>query len=56
MISVNEDGVPQEAPKLQIESDTEQKLFEAGKMRREMRKETMNRNQQLHVGLDTLVT
>lgn len=56
MISVNEDGVPQAAPKLLIESDTEQKLFEAGEMRREMRKETMNRNLQLHVGLDTMIT
>jgi len=56
MISVNENGVPQKAPKLQIESETETKLFEAGKMRREMRKETMNRNQQLHVGLDTMIT
>lgn len=56
MISVNEDGVPQQAPILQIESETETKLFEAGKMRREMRKETMNRNQQLHVGLDTMIT
>ena len=56
MISVNEDGVPQEAPILQIESDTEQRLFEAGKMRREMRKETMHKNQQLHVGIDTLIT
>jgi len=56
MISVDEEGSPQEAPKLQIESETEQKLFEAGKMRREMRKETQNRNEQLHVGLDTMIT
>jgi len=56
MISVNEKGVPQEAPKLLIESETETKLFEAGKMRREMRKETMQKNQQLHVGIDTMIT
>jgi len=56
MISVKEDGTPTEAPKLQIESETEAKLFEAGKMRREMRKETQNRNQQLHVGLDTMIS
>ena len=56
MISVNENGVPQPAPKLKIESDVEQKLYEAGKMRREMRKETNERNLQLHVGLDTMIT
>ncbi len=56
MISVNEDGVPQAVPELQIESETEEKLFEAGKMRREMRKEINERNLQLHVGLDTTVS
>ena len=55
MISVNENGVPQIAPELQIESETEQKLFDAGKMRREMRKETKERNLQLHVGIDTII-
>lgn len=55
MICVNEKGTPQQAPKLQIESETEQKLFEAGKMRREMRKETKERNLQLHVGIDTII-
>ena len=29
--------------------------FEAGKMRREMRKETHEKNLQLHVGLDTMI-
>lgn len=56
MISVNENGEPQKAPTLQIESETEQKLFEAGKMRREMRKEIKERNLQLHVSLDTMIT
>jgi acyl-CoA hydrolase len=55
MISVNENSVPQQAPTLQIESETEQKLFDAGEMRREMRKETKQKNLQLHVGIDTLV-
>ncbi len=55
MICVNEDGVPQQAPTLKIDSEIEQKLFEAGKMRREMRKETKERNLQLHVGLDTMI-
>ncbi len=39
----------------QIESETEQKLFDAGKMRREMRKETKEKNLQLHVGIDTII-
>ena len=56
MICVDENGKPQAAPKLQVESETEKKLFEAGKMRREMRKETHERNLQLHVGLDTMST
>lgn len=56
MISVDENGTPQQAPKLQITSETEEKLFQAGKMRREMRKETKQRNLHLHVGLDTMIT
>ncbi len=53
MVSVNEDGVPQEVPRLKQESETEVKLFKAGKMRCEMRKEIQERNLQLHVGIDT---
>ncbi len=56
MICVNEDGKPQAAPELLIESDTEQKLYDAGKMRREMRQETHEKNLQLHVGFDTMIT
>ena len=55
MICVNENSEPQQAPVLQIESETEQKLFDAGKMRREMHKETKERNLQLHVGIDTII-
>ena len=39
MVSVNEDGKPMEVPRLNIESEIEEKLFEAGKMRCAMRKE-----------------
>ena len=53
MVSVNENGVPQEVPRLQLTSESEKKLFKAGKMRREMRKEIHEKNQQLHVGIDT---
>ncbi len=56
MICVDENGNPQTAPELQVESETEKKLFEAGKMRRAMRKETHEKNLQLHVGLDTMIS
>lgn len=38
-------------PPLQIESETERRLFEADKMRKEMRQEVMERNKTLHVGM-----
>jgi acyl-CoA hydrolase len=56
MIAVNEEGIPQKAPSLKIESETEKRLFDAGSMRREMRKETKEKNLQLHVGLDTMIS
>ena len=56
MICVDENGKPQTAPTLNLETETERKLFEAGKMRREMRKETHEKNLQLHVGLDTMIS
>ena len=52
MVSVDEQGVPQEVPRLQLDSDTEQKLFQAGKMRCDMRREIQERNRALHVGID----
>ena len=52
MVSVNEDGKPMEVPRLNIESEIEEKLFEAGKMRCAMRKEIQERNSKLHVSLD----
>lgn len=52
MVSVDENGKTLSVPRLQLESDTEQKLFEAGKMRCAMRNEIQERNLQLHVGID----
>lgn len=52
MISVDEDGKPLEVPRLQLENEIEQKLFEAGKMRCQMRKEVQEKNLKLHVGFD----
>ncbi len=53
MISVDENGKSQQVPRLNLESETEEKLFQAGKMRCRMRKEIQERNMQLHVGLDS---
>lgn len=53
MVAKDERGNTRRVPPLQIESEVERKLFEAGKMRREMRREIIQRNQDLHVdGLD----
>ena len=52
MISVDENGKSQRVPRLNLASETEEKLFQAGKMRCQMRKEIQERNIQLHVGFD----
>lgn len=49
MVAVGEDGKAQAVPTLEIETGIEQRLFEAGKMRKEMRKEIQQRNDELHV-------
>ncbi len=51
MVAKDESGRTCEVPPLEIESDTERRLFEAGKMRREMRREVAERNRALHVGI-----
>lgn len=50
MVAKDEQGNPKLVPPLELESEVERRLFAAGKMRREMRKEIMERNQALHVG------
>jgi len=50
MVSVDENGKTLPVPRLQIDSEAEEKLFQAGKMRCAMRKEIQERNLQLHVG------
>ncbi len=49
MVARKEDGGPCTVPPLQIETETERRLFEAGKMRKEMRREIMERSEALHV-------
>jgi len=50
MVSVDENGKTLPVPRLQLDSEVEEKLFQAGKMRCAMRKEIQERNLQLHVG------
>jgi acyl-CoA hydrolase len=52
MVSVDENGKSQQVPRLNLTSEAEEKLFQAGKMRSEMRKEVQERNLKLHVGID----
>lgn len=52
MVSVDEDGKTLPVPPLQLDSEAEEKLFQAGKMRCAMRKEIQERNLKLHVGID----
>ena len=51
MVARTEDGSPCTVPPLEIETETERRLFQAGKMRKEMRKEITERNKALHVGM-----
>ena len=51
MVARKEDGSPSVVPPLEIETEVERRLFEAGKMRKEMRNEIMERNKSLHVGM-----
>jgi len=51
MVSVDENGKTLPVPRLQLDSEAEEKLFQAGKMRCAMRKEIQERNLQLHVGI-----
>ena len=51
MVARKEDGSPCLVPSLEIETETERRLFEAGKMRKVMRHEIMERNKALHVGI-----
>jgi len=51
MVAKTTDGQVCEVPPLKIETELDRRLFEAGKMRREMRAEIVERNRKLHVGM-----
>ena len=52
MVSLDENGQSKPVPELVIESEIERKLYECGKMRREMRKEISRRNREITEGDD----
>jgi acyl-CoA hydrolase len=51
MVARDADGAPCPVPPLEIETELDRRLFEAGKMRKEMRQEIIERNRALHVGI-----
>lgn len=51
MVAKGPDGKAIDVPPLLIETDLDRRLFEAGKMRKEMREEIVERNRKLHVGM-----
>jgi acyl-CoA hydrolase len=51
MVAIDEDGKPSPVPPLEIETEIERRLYEAGKMRKQMRAEIQERNRALHVGM-----
>lgn len=54
MQAKGEDGEPITVPALEIDGEAERRLFESGRMRREMRQEMEVRNKALHVGGEAL--
>ncbi|MEM1432815.1 MAG: acyl-CoA thioesterase [Pseudomonadota bacterium] len=55
MMAKDEQGEPMTVPQLEIESEVERSLFEAGRVRREMRRDMLARNKELHVdGLNAI--
>ena len=50
MVAKDEEGNTKNLPPLSIDSEVEQKLFNAAEMRIKLRKEVMERNDKLHVG------
>ncbi len=51
MVAVDENGKSTAVPALELESESEHKLFKAAQMRIQMRQEILERNKRLHVGL-----
>jgi acyl-CoA hydrolase len=52
MVARTIDGASCEVPPLEIETELDRRLFEAGKMRKELRQEIIERNRVLHERVD----
>lgn len=51
MVAKDENGRSIPAPQLELKTELDKKLFKAGEMRKEMRREITERNRALHVGI-----
>ncbi|MEQ1636129.1 MAG: acyl-CoA thioesterase [Methylococcales bacterium] len=51
MVAVDEKGVSVEVPRLEVETETERKLFAAGALRKQRRQEILAQNRDLHVDI-----
>jgi len=51
MVALDENGKPAPAPPLELKTEFDKKLFEAAKMRREMRQEMHQRNKEITDGI-----
>ncbi len=51
MVAKGEDGKTVRVPLLEMNTELDKKLFQAGEMRKKMRKEITERNRALHVGI-----
>jgi len=51
MVAINEDGKSITAPPLELEDEFEKKLYEAAVMRKELRKESVQRNKDITAGI-----
>jgi acyl-CoA hydrolase len=51
MVARDAEGAPCPVPPLEMETELDRRLFEAAKMRKEMRQEIIERNRALHVGI-----
>lgn len=51
MVALDEDGRPTPAPQLELKTEFDKKLYEAARMRREMRQEMERRNKEITAGI-----
>jgi acyl-CoA hydrolase len=51
MMAMDEHGQTVEVPRLQLDNDVEKKLYEAARLRKQLRQESLERNRALHVDI-----